>query len=48
MKKKIFLFIIPFKFPVLSQNTEAARKLLDEVSGKISSFKNMKFDFTYV
>ena len=48
MKKKLFLFILLLSNPLLSQNTEAARKLLDEVSGKISSFKNMKFDFTYV
>ena len=48
MKKKLFLFILLLSHPLLSQNTEAARKLLDEVSGKISSFKNMKFDFTYV
>ena len=48
MKKKIFLFILLLSHPLLSQNTEAARKLLDEVSGKISSFKNMKLDFTYV
>ena len=48
MKKKIFLFILLLSHPLLSQNTEAARKLLDEVSSKISSFKNMKFDFTYV
>ena len=48
MKKKIFLFVLLLSHPLLSQNTEAARKLLDEVSGKISSFKNMKFDFTYV
>ena len=48
MKKKILLFILLLSQPLLSQNTEAARKLLDEVSGKISSFKNMKFNFTYV
>ena len=48
MKKIIFLFILLLCHPLLSQNTEAARKLLDEVSGKISSFKSMKFDFTYV
>ena len=48
MKKKIFLFILLLSHPLLSQNTEAARKLLDEVSGKISSFKNIRFDFTYV
>lgn len=48
MIKKLFLFILLLSHPLLSQNTEAARKLLDEVSGKISSFKNIKFDFTYV
>ena len=48
MKKKLFLFILLLSHPLLSQNTEAASKLLDEVSGKISSFKNIKFDFTYV
>ena len=48
MKKKLFFFILLLSHPLLSQNTEAARKLLDEASGKISSFKNMKFDFTYV
>ena len=36
MKKKLFLFILLLSHPLLSQNTEAARKLLDEVSGKIS------------
>jgi outer membrane lipoprotein-sorting protein len=31
-----------------AQNTEAAKKLLDEVSAKIASFKTMTFDFDYV
>ena len=35
-------------FPVLSQGTEEAIKLLDEVSNKISSFDNIFFEFTYV
>ena len=50
MIKKIFLFILLqlLNYPLFSQNTEAAKKLLDEVSGKISSFKNIRFDFTYV
>ena len=48
MLKKIFLFIVLLSYPLFSQKTEAARKLLDEVSVKISSFKNIKFDFTYV
>ena len=48
MKKKIFLFILILSYPLLSQNTEDAIKLLDEVSNKISSFDNMMFEFTYV
>ena len=50
MIKKIFLFILIqlLNYPLFSQNTEAAKKLLDEVSEKISSFKNIRFDFTYV
>ena len=50
MIKKIFLFILLqlLNYPLFSQNTEVAKKLLDEVSGKISSFKNIRFDFTYV
>ena len=50
MIKKIFLFILfqLLNYPLFSQNTEAAKKLLDEVSEKISSFKNIRFDFTYV
>ena len=48
MKKKICLFVALLSYPLFSQNTEATIRLLDEVSDKISSFKNMKFDFTYV
>ena len=48
MIKKIFLFVILLNYPLFSQNTEVARKLLDEVSIKVSSFKNINFDFTYV
>ena len=42
MIKKIFLFILLqlLNYPLFSQNTEAAKKLLDGVSGKISSFKS--------
>ncbi len=31
-----------------AQDTEAANKLLDQVSNKIKSFETMKFDFDYV
>ena len=48
MKKIILLFIFLLSFPVLSQGTEEAIKLLDEVSNKISSFDNIMFEFTYV
>ena len=48
MKKIILLFIFLLSFPVLSQGTEEAIKLLDEVSNKISSFDNIFFEFTYV
>ena len=48
MKKIIFLSISLLSFSVLSQGTEDAIKLLDEVSNKISSFDNMMFEFTYV
>ena len=48
MKKIILLFIFLLSFPVLSQGTEEAIKLLDEVSNKISSFDNIIFEFTYV
>lgn len=48
MKKIIFLSIYLLSFSVLSQGTEDAIKLLDEVSNKISSFDNMMFEFTYV
>jgi outer membrane lipoprotein-sorting protein len=33
---------------VKAQTTEAAKKLLDQVSAKIASFKTMQFDFVYV
>ena len=48
MKKIILLFISLLSFSVLSQGTEEAIKLLDEVSNKISSFDNIMFEFTYV
>ena len=35
-------------FQLNAQDTDAAKKLLDQVSEKIASFKTMKFDFNYV
>lgn len=44
-----FLFLIFYTgFNLNAQNNEAAKKLLDQVSEKIASFKTMKFDFDYV
>ena len=48
-KSIVFLFFtLTTTFSLQSQNTEAAKKLLDEVSAKIASFKTMTFDFDYV
>ena len=42
------LIIILFCIQLNAQDTEAANKLLDQVSNKIKSFETMKFDFDYV
>jgi len=48
-KSIVFLFFtLTTTFSLQAQNTEAAKKLLDEVSAKIASFKTMIFDFDYV
>ena len=48
-KSIVFLFFtLTTTFSLQAQNTEAAKKLLDEVSAKIASFKTMTFDFDYV
>ena len=48
-KSIVFLFFtLTTTFSLQAQNTEAAKKLLDEVSEKIASFKTMTFDFDYV
>ena len=48
-KSIVFLFFtLTTTFSLQAQNTEAAKKLLDEVSAKIESFKTMIFDFDYV
>lgn len=45
----IFLFsILLYGVQSNAQDTEAAKNLLDQVSEKIASFENMKFDFDYV
>jgi len=44
-----FLYmIILFGIELNAQDSEAAKKLLDQVSNKIKSFETMKFDFDYV
>ena len=43
------LFLIfCFTLQLNAQDTEAAKKLLDQVSDNIASFKTMRFDFDYV
>ena len=50
MRKSIvfLLFMFLSGTAVKAQTTEAAKKLLDQVSAKIASFKTMQFDFVYV
>ena len=47
MKKKLFYFILLITNSVYCQSSENAKKILDDVSIKISSFENISFDFTY-
>ena len=50
MRKSIvfLLFMFLSGTAVKAQTTEAAKKLLHQVSAKIGSFKTMEFDFVYV
>lgn len=50
MRKRIvfLLFTSVLSIQLNAQNTEAAQKLLDEVSTKIASFETMTFEFDYV
>ena len=50
MRKSIvfLLFMFLSGTAVKAQTTVAAKKLLDQVSAKIASFKTMQFDFVYV
>ena len=47
MKKIVFVFFLIIINKVYTQSSEDAKKLLDDVSTKISSFKSISFDFTY-
>ncbi len=47
MKKILFIFFLFTTNIIFCQASEDAQKLLDEVSIKISSYKNIFFDFTY-
>jgi len=48
MKKIITLIaLLLISFGVQAQNSDKAKKLLDEVSGKIKSYNNISLDFTY-
>jgi len=47
MKKILFIFFLFTTNIIFCQTSEDAKKLLDKVSIKISSYKNIFFDFTY-
>ena len=47
MKKKLFYFILLITNSIYCQSSDDAKKILDDVSIKISSFENISFDFTY-
>ena len=47
MKKILFIFFLFTINIIFCQSSEGAKKLLDEVSIKISSYENIFFDFTY-
>lgn len=48
MKKLMTLFaLLLVTFSIQAQNSDKAKKLLDEVSNKIKSYNNISLDFTY-
>ena len=47
MKKLLFYFFLLINNSIYCQSSEDAKKILDDVSIKISSFENISFDFTY-
>ncbi|MGH1386679.1 LolA family protein [Kordia sp.] len=49
MKKLVLVLVLGvFAFNVSAQNTEKAKKLLDEVSAKVNSYDNIQIEFKYV
>jgi outer membrane lipoprotein-sorting protein len=48
MRKLILFFLLFSVVQLVGQDTQAAKKLLDEVSLNIASFETMTFDFDYV
>ena len=47
MKKIIILVILNFSFSLHAQDAAKAKALLDKVSAKVKSFKNIQIDFKY-
>ncbi len=47
MKKIISLLLIVFSFSVQAQDAVKAKALLDKVSEKVKSYKNIQIDFKY-
>ena len=44
--KKIIFYLVAFIFPFIA-NAQSAKELLDQVSGKVQSYKNIVIDFKY-
>lgn len=47
MKKILILALLTFSFSSLAQDAAKAKALLDKVSAKVKSFKNIQIDFKY-
>ncbi|WP_420572981.1 LolA family protein [Kordia sp.] len=48
MRKLVLVFVLGvFAFNVNAQNTEKAKKLLEEVSAKVNSYDNIQIEFKY-
>ena len=48
MKKLVFLFALFIKVTSFSQDAAKAKALLNEVSAKVKSYKNISIEFKYV
>lgn len=48
MKKIVFLFVLFITFTSFSQESAKAKALLNEVSAKVKSYKNISIEFKYV